>query len=338
MTLYCPALGPGFCSEKGSVTTMSCAAMLVLSLVGQLGPPLEFPPLKPYRHSCPIRTSYDRFADESIYSVELGRLVPKEGPTLIFSAHQHFRGRDRKATTSGTKVYLKLEYVRRTSREVSYERFVVASYEGGHWTPDAQKKESGDVCEAFAPESYSKPAWKSHAVFFVFEKGRIEDPPSVLSVDHKNRTLWLYYQVTVQTTIEEFLNLANSEWIDCRLGVLEFRLTAEQRTALRDFAARMAFDEATLKLNLGQVQIDNEAKRPKNNGRPVAPNPEKPDAKKRATEAESLLRVARELENSDNASGAIICYKEIVEKFADSPQARTARERLRVLQGPPGEK
>ncbi len=67
---------------------MSCAAMLVLSLVGQLGPPLEFPPLKPYKR--PIKTSYDRFADDSFYSVELGRMVPNEGAPLLVSAYEHF--------------------------------------------------------------------------------------------------------------------------------------------------------------------------------------------------------------------------------------------------------
>jgi len=308
--------------------------MLVLSLVGQLGPPLEFPPLKPYQHSCPIKTIYDRFAVESIYSVELGRLVPKKGPTLIFSAHQHFDGRERKATTSGTKVYLTLEWEARNRSEfASGLGSVVADTEGFHWTPVAQKQESGDVCEAFAPESYSKPAWKSQAVFFAFEKGRIHDPPSILSEYSKGRVRFPTLRVTVQVAIQEFLNLANSDWIDCRLGVLEFRLTDEQRAGLKDFAARMAFDEATVKMKLGQAQVDDEAKRPKNNGRPVAPNPRKPDAKKRATEADSLLRIARELENIDNASIAMICYKEIVEKFADSPQAKTAKERLKVLQG-----
>ena len=173
-------------------------------------------------------------------------------------------------------------------------------------------------------------AMKRQKVFFVLEKGRIKEPPSDVSIDESGDIP--VFRVRVELTIQEFLDVVNSEWIECRVGELEFRLTPEQGTGLKDFAARLAFDEATVKLKLGQLRIDNEAKRSKSNGRPIALNPKKSDAKKRATHAESLLRIARELEKIDDAPRAIAFYKEIIERFADCLPAKTAKERLKVLQ------
>jgi hypothetical protein len=53
----------------------------------------------------------------------------------------------------------------------------------------------------------------------------------------------------------------------------------------------------------------------------------RPAVEKNAGQAETKLRMAKEMKRLRNMAAAIGYYKEIVEKFADSPQATIARER-----------
>ncbi len=298
---------------------MAYAVLLLMSLVVQPEPELEFPPLKAYGHSCPIKTSYDRFTDESVRTIELGRWVSTQGPSLILSVGEKFLGIDGKAATAKTKVHLIFAIskgfalpIRELTAEQHPDGIVLAV--------------DRFVVHADVPER------KRQKVFLLFEKGRIKDPPSAVSSEQAG--YYAIYRVTVELTMRQFLDLVNSEWIECRVGELDSRLTREQRAGLKDFAARMAFDEATLKIKLAQAGIDDAVKRPKQQGAPIAKNAKKPDAMKRAAQAESRLRIATELEKIDRAPDAIAFYTEIVEDFSDCPQANRARQRLKVLQAP----
>jgi len=288
--------------EKGSVTMMASAVVVFLSLIVQPGPELEFPQLKAYDHSCRIETSYDRFADESIYSIEVGNMNPVNGPSLLMSAKERFRGADRKVATAATKI------------EVTFTTV------------------SKNLGEAVRAEILFN---KGYEVFFLFEGGRIKDLHAELTMtDQIGSDYYKIRWITVSLPVREFLKLANSELVECRVGTREFRLTAQQRAGLKAFAARMAFDQSTLKKKLAEAGIGDGAKRSKEKGASFAKSAQKPDARKRAAQAESRLRIAMELEKIDKATDAITFYNEIVEKYSDCPPAKTAKERLTALQAP----
>ncbi len=98
----------------------------------------------------------------------------------------------------------------------------------------------------------------------------------------------------------------------------------------------MAFDEADVRAKLGLPRDGvgtGRAPMPRNGGRASALATEKP-AKKDTAQAETKLRMAGEMEKRQNAAAAVGYYKEIVTRFPDSPQAKIARGRLKVLQVP----
>ena len=50
--------------------------------------------------------------------------------------------------------------------------------------------------------------------------------------------------------------------------------------------------------------------------------------------AASLLRVAQNLEKSGKTAAALEDYKQIVKDYADTPAARTARQRIKAVEKP----
>ena len=60
----------------------------------------------------------------------------------------------------------------------------------------------------------------------------------------------------------------------------------------------------------------------------------KPETKSAATRAVALLRIAQNLEKSGKTRAALDDYKRIVKEFADTPAARTARQRIEALEKP----
>ncbi|MGP0069149.1 MAG: tetratricopeptide repeat protein [Isosphaeraceae bacterium] len=291
------------------VITMTCTLLLALSMAGQPGPALEFPPLKPYQHTCPIGTSYDRFTDESVSYVNLGRLAQRDTLGLVLIVKQEFKGKERKAAMPSTMITF----------------FFRASPRREPTTLDGRS------------------LLQDWSVFFVFEKGRIERPQaksSFLSYYDNRIPLVFSETIAVSVNLQEFLDLVNSDWVDCRVGGREFRLTDQQRAGLRDFAARMAFDDAVVRAKLGLLGDDvgnGMPPTPKNAARAVAPPAERPETKKDAAQAETKLRMAGEMERRQNVTAAIGYYREILKKFPQSAQAKVARLRLKALD-PPGKK
>ena len=53
-----------------------------------------------------------------------------------------------------------------------------------------------------------------------------------------------------------------------------------------------------------------------------------------AARAARLLRVAQNLEKSGKAAAALEDYKQIVKDYADTPAARTARQRIKAIEKP----
>jgi hypothetical protein len=274
---------------------MTCILFLAISGVGQVGQVLEFPPLQAYRHTCPISTRYDRFTDRSIYPVNLGRLMPRGRPDQYLLARQEFKGPQRRAADESLVISLVF----------------------------------------FTPSFYfSSPSPLSflgnQEVFFVFEKGRIERREPQGQLGGIRRGGDQSYTASVSLGLREFLDLVNSGWVECRYGEHEYRLSAEQMAGLRDFAARMAFDDATVRAKLQALQVGPDAGR--------APNP-KNAARRRsvlaapdgAHLAETRLRMALELEKHGNESAAIERYREVVEKYPGTPQAKAAQDRLKAI-------
>jgi hypothetical protein len=57
----------------------------------------------------------------------------------------------------------------------------------------------------------------------------------------------------------------------------------------------------------------------------------KEDAAKKARRAATLLKSAQNFEKADKPSGALIFYRQILDDFRESPQAKTAKERIKAL-------
>ncbi len=270
--------------------------LLAGCLAGQADGPLDFPPIQPYRHSCPIATTYDRFTDISVCSVKLGRLVPKDAFGWSLVALNEFRGRDRKAADRSTEITLMF------------------------WTLPTPATSSSLLVD--------------NDVFLVYQKGRIQGP------DHRSKFLAYngdgplpgsYWSVSVSVKMSEFLDLANSDWSECRVGKREYRLTDQQCAGLRDFAARMAFDEATVNAKLGISPTRSAKDRPsdakvKALAAPPSPNDAGPG------QAATKLRMAQEMERRENTAAAIERYKEVAAKYPGTPQAKAAERRLKILQ------
>jgi hypothetical protein len=268
--------------------------------IGQAAPGLDFPPLGLYKHACPIETKYDRFKDESVYNVNVGTVAAGRGrPAFTLWVQQRFRGSERKPVDAGTRVDIIVSAAWTTVREA----LAIAS------TLDIRDDRGSEFA-------------------FLFEKGRINPPPSPV-VDEDR-----VYSMTVSIPVQDFLRMASSDWIECRVGRAEYRLSTFQRDGLRDYASRMALDDRTVKAKLDAL----EEARKDGEGKPEPPRrggEDQPDARARPGQAArprpgpaaTRLRRAQELE-----AAAITAYKEIVERNPGTPEADTAAERLQVLQ------
>jgi YHS domain-containing protein len=62
--------------------------------------------------------------------------------------------------------------------------------------------------------------------------------------------------------------------------------------------------------------------------------PKKGEPRSAASRAAGLLRIAQNLEKSGKAAAALENYKRIVKDYADTPAARTARQRIKALEKP----
>ncbi len=247
--------------------------------------------------------------DKSAYTAEFGRVFGRSSLTL--SAYHLFDGSERKAAALKSKVYFEFKStpMRDTKDAENYQGLFLK----GCTAEELRAYEGGD------PINFT--------VFFVTEKGRIKNPTSFLQ-RMENAQGHEFDRVTCEVAIQDFLILANSDQIDCRFGVFEFRLAPGQVEGLKDFASRLAFDEATLQTKLARTRAEAAANKRKGNARPDAA---KADRKRRASQAESRLRIATEMENIEDIPGAITFYKSVVEMFSDFPQAKITKERLEVL-------
>lgn len=301
-------------------------------VVGQAGQALEFPALELYRHSCRIGTEHDRFSNGSVYYAELGRLTPRKGVNLFLVLRYELEGLPRKAADANSVVRLlfhhpsRAEFFHEYSLLRDHDVFILfdgARIDGSRkrsryalYADEATRRKGNRMREQLKS---NPPAPGLDALAVRIEENRAASDLQSASIE----------TATVDVPIMDFLRFSKARSVECRVGPRVYRLTPEQCAGMRDFAARLAFDDGTVRAKLDAL---------------AAQSPADGDLKKRSAltadkaaqppalgQAETRMRMARQLERLGNTAGAVGFYQQVVDRFPGMPQAADAKERIKAL-------